>query len=183
MLIKKKSIMDKTTKHFLNIKLFPPDVIAHICSFGYPEYKEHMNKICYQLTHYTGYGLLEYNLYLLHEDYIYLYGINYVRCMVDFLHYAVDNEVLEKLFIQCTKCCCCSKHCHNRPTNYYSDEVSIGENFEPSEQCHCNCRQLSRSIKRVQLLQSSELPESKYKKKKKCRRKSTFNIHFIHSHA
>ena len=170
----------------LNIKNFPPDITTLICSFGYPEYKEYMNEVCYQLTHFTGNGLLEYNIYLLEEDYLYLSRINYVRCIIDFLTYAVDIEVLENLFVQCTKCHCCSKHCHNRPTNYYTNEVSIGENFNTDEICHCKCRSLSRNIKRLQMIESSELSElsesleyKKYKKKRKCRRKSTFNIQFI----
>jgi len=163
------------TKLRIKIKNFPPDITTLICSFGYPEYKEYMNEVCYQLTHFTGNGLLEYNLYLLEEDYLYLSRINYVRSIIDFLAYAVDNEVLENLFIQCTKCHCCSKHCHNRPTNYYTNEVSIGETFVTDEICHCKCRSISRNIKRVQ---SIELSECK-KYKRKCRRKSTFNIQFI----
>jgi hypothetical protein len=151
------------------IKDFPPDVASLICSFGYPEYKEHMKDISNHLI-----GLLEYNLYLLEEDYLKLCRMNYIQCMPDYLTYAIEDEVLEDLFKQCTKCCCCSKHCHNRPTNYYTDELSIGENFETSEQCHCKCRSLSRNIKRAQCLKLEN-----YKKIKKCRRKTTFNIQFI----
>lgn len=177
----------KNMTNKINIKNFPPDVATLICSFGYPEYKEYMNEISYQITHFTGKGLFEYNLYLFEEDYLYLSRINYIRTTLEFLTYAVDDEVLENLFIQCTKCCCCSKHCHNRPTKYYTNEVSIGENFNTDETCHCKCRSLSRNIKRVQSerLQSqlelgTELSEcKKYKKRKKCRRKSTFNIQFI----
>jgi hypothetical protein len=156
-----------------DIKTLPTEVTTLICSFGYPEYKEYMNEICYQLTHYTGTGLLQYNLYLLEEDFLSLYRMNYVRCMTEFLAYAVDEEILQNLFKQCTKCCCCSKHGHNRPTNYYTDDVSIGENLE--EMCHCKCRSLSRNIKRVTMYKEN------YKKSKKCRRKSTFNIQFISS--
>ena len=167
------------------IKNFPPDVATIICSFGYPEYKEYMNEICYQLTHYTGHGLLAYNSYLLHEEYERLYDMNYVDCMQDFLNY-LDDKVLENLFIQCTKCCCCSKHGHNRPSNYYTNDVSIGENFNTDEMCHCTCRSISRSIKRIQLeslqesLQSQLGTEIYDLKKRKCRRKSTFNDQFIH---
>lgn len=149
------------------IKDFPPDVATLICSFGYPEYKEHMKHITHQLT-----GLLDYNLYLLEEDYLKLYRMNYIRCMPEYLTYAVHDEVLEDLFKQCTKCCCCSKHGHNRPKNYYTDEVSIGENFELSEQCECKCRSLARNIKRIKYSENN-------KKKKKCRKKSTFNTQFI----
>ena len=62
-----------------DIKSLPSEVTTLICSFGYPEYKEHMSKICHQLTNYTGTGLLKYNLNLLEEDYHYLYRINYVK--------------------------------------------------------------------------------------------------------
>lgn len=161
----------------LDIKTFPSEVITLICSFGYPEYKEHMSEICHQITNYTGNGLLKYNLYLLQEDYIYLLRIRYVQCMQDFLTYTVDEEIIEDLFKQCIKCCCCSKHGHNRPSNYYTDEVSIGENL--AEICDCTCRHISRTIKRIQSSRWSELKH--YKKIKKCRRKSTFNIQFISS--
>jgi len=149
------------------IKDFPPDVATLICSFGYPEYKEYMKEITHQLT-----GLLEYNLYLLEEDYLKLYRMNYIQCITEYLTYAVHDEVLEDLFGQCTKCCCCSKHGHNRPKNYYTDELSIGENFEPSQQCQCKCRLLARNIKRIKYSENN-------KKKKRCRKKSTFNIQFI----
>jgi hypothetical protein len=158
-----------------DIKTLPSEVTSLICSFGYPEYKEHMKEICHQITNYTGTGLLKYNLNLLHEDYMYLFRIRYVQCMQDFLTYAVDEEIIEDLFKQCIKCCCCSKHGHNRPSNYYTDELSIGENI--AEICHCTCRHISRTIKRIQ----STYSELKHKKIKKCRRKSTFNIQFISS--
>jgi hypothetical protein len=151
----------------LKIKDFPPDLASLICSFGYPEYKEHMKEITHQLM-----GLLEYNLYLLEEDYLVLCRMNYIRCIDEYFTYAVDDEILEDLFKQCTKCCCCSKHGHNRPTNYYTNEVTIGENFEPSEQCHCTCRHMARHIKRRKYSEND-------KKKKRCRKKSTFNIQFI----
>jgi hypothetical protein len=160
--------MNKNILKF-DIKNFPSDVITLIYSFGYPEYKEHMKEVCYQLTNYTGTGLVQYNLNLLRQDYYNVHD-SYVTCMVDYLIHAVNNEVLEDLFIQCTRCYCCSKHCHNRPTNYYGDEVSIGENFETSEQCHCNCRQLARSIKRS---------KSVYRRKKIYASMTTFNIQFI----
>ena len=151
----------------IKIKDFPPDVASLICSFGYPEYKEHMKEITHQLT-----GLLDYNLYLLEQDYIKLIGMNYIRCINEYLTYLVDDEVLKDFFRQCTKCCCCSKHCHNRPINYYTHEVSIGENFETSEQCQCQCRSMARHIKRIKYSENN-------KKKKRCRKKSTFNIQFI----
>ena len=134
-----------------------------------------MSNICYQLTHYTGNGLLEYNLYLLEEDFHNLYRMNYIGCMTEYLTYTIDEEILQDLFKQCTKCCCCSKHGHNRPINYYTDDVSIGENFNTDEDeiCHCKCRSMSRNIKRAKLYKEN------YKKSKKCRRKSTFNIQFI----
>ena len=162
-----------TMTQMFDIKTLPSEVTTLICSFGYPEYKEYMNDICYELTNYTGTGLLQYNLYLLEEDFLNLCRMNYVRCMTEYLTYAVDEEILEDLFKQCTKCCCCSKHGHNRPTNYYTDDVSIGENI--AEICHCKCRSMSRNIKRARLYKEN------YKKSKKCRRKSTFNIQFISS--
>jgi len=161
-----------------NIKTFrclPSEVITIICSFGYPEYKEYMKEICHQITNYTGSGLLNYNIKLLNIDYSYLLRIRYVGCIQDFLSYAVDEEVVEDLFKQCTKCCCCSKHCHNRPTNYYTDEVSIGENF--INDCQCDCRHLARQIKRLTL----NPPPKNHKQNSKCRKKTTFNIQFIPS--
>ena len=164
--------MNKNDLKF-DIKQLPSEVITLICSFGYPEYKEHMNEICHEITNYTGTGLAEYNMKLLYDDYYNIQNYinnSYITSIQDYLIHAVKNEVLEDLFIQCTRCYCCSKHCHNRPTNYYGDEVSIGENFETSEQCHCNCRQLARSIKRS---------KSVYRRKKIYASMTTFNIQFI----
>lgn len=160
----------------MNIKGLPSEVITLICSFGYPEYKEHMKEICYQINNYTGTGLLEYNLNFLDQEYDYLLRIRYIQCMQEFLTYAVDEEILQDLFKQCTKCCCCSKHGHNRPMNYYTDEVSIGESFNTYD-CKCYCRHMARHIKRVIL----EPCRKNDKKNRKCRRKSTFNIQFISS--
>ena len=166
--------MTKTQKQLtFDIKSLPSEVTTLICSFGYPEYKDHMKNVMFQINNYTGTGLLEYNMNLLHEDYIYLLRIRYVQCMYEFLSYVVDESVMKNLFKQCTKCYCCSRHCHNRPLHYYTNEVSIGENF--TNDCKCVCRHMARHIKRVQLHPSSE----NYKKSKKCRRKSTFNIQFI----
>jgi hypothetical protein len=161
----------------IDIKNLPAEVISLICSFGYPEYKEYMKEICYQINNYTGTGLLNYNLNILDQEYEYLLRIRYVRCMQEFLTYAVDEKIMQDLFKQCTKCCCCSKHGHNRPINYYTDEVSIGENFIDEDECKCNCRHLSRHIKRVVL----EPCRKNNKKNSKCRRKSMFNIQFIPS--
>ena len=159
----------------INLKSLPAEVVTLICSFGYPEYKEHIKEICHQLTKYTGTGLLEYNLYLLEQDFHNLYRMNYVRCIQEFLTYAVDEEVLQDLFKQCTKCCCCSKHGHNRPINYYTNDVSIGESFNTDETCHCKCRSVSRNIQRVK----TEPYRKNDKKNRKCRKKSIFNIQFI----
>jgi hypothetical protein len=150
----------------MSIKSLPSEVITHICSFGYPEYKEHMKEIHHQMT-----GLLEYNLELLFDEFRNLsrvFGIG----LHEYIKYAIDDDVLEDLFIQCSKCCCCSKHCHNRPLHYYTNEISIGENFEQSEECRCNCRHLARYIK------SHEMTND-YKRKKKYRNRTTFNTQFI----
>ena len=156
-----------------SIKDFPPDVATLICSFGYPEYKEHMNEICHQLTHHTGSGLLQYNMKLLYHDFLLLHDLHDL-CLQEFLTYAVENEVLEDLFVQCTKCYCCSKHCHNKPTNYYTNEVSIGENFNTSEPCSCTCRQLARMIQRAEY-------SEEYKRKNRYRNRITFNTQVIRS--
>jgi hypothetical protein len=173
--------MTSTCNSSFKIKDFPPDVSRHICSFGYPEHKEHMKEVSNQLT-----GLLEYNLSLLHEDYIKLLKIDYVQCIFDYFVYTVDFEVLKDLFKQCIKCCCCSKHCHNRPINFNTDKVSIGENFNTSEICHCKCRQVARHIKRAQpYLRAPSRSINNTKStitithNKKIIEQSTFNIQFI----
>ena len=156
------------TKVFnLPLKTLPSEILTLICSFGYPEYKEHMKEITNEIMNQS--GLLEYNMNLLYEDYYRIHNIHH-GCLGSYLMYAVKDEVLEDLFIQCTKCYCCSKHCHNRPTNYYTDEVSIGENV--TNPCECKCRQLARFIKRVEYSEN-------YTRKNKYRQKSTFNIQFI----
>ena len=165
------SSMKKTSLKTFSIKDFPPDVATLICSFGYPDYKEHMNEICHQITHHTSTGLLQYNMELLYHDFLLLYNL-YDVCLQEFLTYTVDSEVLEDLFVQCTKCYCCSKHCHNKPTCQYTDEVSIGENFDTN--CSCTCRQLARMIRRTEY-------SEEYKRKNRYRNKITFNTQFIRS--
>lgn len=147
----------------MNLKLFPLDVIRLIYSFGYPKYKKYMSEICSQIS----FPRLEYNLYMLKAEY---YKFNNDQAMIWFFTNEVDEEVIKDLFKQCTKCCCCSKHCHNRPTNYYTDEVSVGENFTTDEICNCGCRSISRDIKRI----NSDNHKSRHIR-------STFNKLFIFS--
>ena len=125
-----------------DIKKLPRDVVTLICSFGYPEYKQRMKKICKQLDirHY-----IDYNIELLGQEF---HRFNHIfdNGLSFYMSSAIEIHLLEDLFKQCTKCYCCSKHCHNRPMNYYTDEVSIGENVQTD--CMCKCRHIARFIQR-----------------------------------
>jgi hypothetical protein len=151
----------------MELKTLPSEILTLICSFGYPEYKEHMKEITNELSNQS--GLLKYNMNLLFHDYHHIYYL-YNEDLQSYLTNALTDEVLEELFIQCTKCCCCSKHCHNRPTNYYTDEVSIGENHTTNPKCDCTCRHLARWIKRIEYSEND----------KKYIDISTFNIQIIY---
>lgn len=146
----------------MNLKLLPLDVIRLICSFGYPKHKQYMNEICSYMRMKT--EILDLNLSILKEEYHKFYANDGMEC---FLTCEADEEVLKDLFKQCTKCCCCSKHCHNRPTNYYTDEQSVGENI--NENCPCSCRSISRYINRV----------NKSENKQNWTRQTRFNKLFV----
>lgn len=151
--------------------MLPPDVITLIYSFGYPKHKEYINKISNQLTR-----VFNHNISLLYESYYKLYRLDYVDSFTEFLTYSVEDGVLEELFKQCTKCYCCSRHCHNRPTNYYTDEVSIGENFYTD--CNCKCRLLARKIIKIPKIDYvDETDLGLYTKS--CKTNSRFNNLFI----
>ena len=127
----------------MNLKLLPLDVIRLICSFGYPEHKQYMHQICAQLRYHLS-GLLQHNLYVLKKELLKMVTHTSAKT---FLKYEADRTVLHDFLQQCVRCCCCSKHCHNRPTNSFTDEVSVGENS--STECPCKCRSISRDIKRA----------------------------------
>lgn len=135
------------------LKTLPLDAIRLICSFGYPEHKEYMREIGSQLT-----GRLAYNMSILLED---EYEYRNKQGRLGFLMEEVDAAVLKELFKQCTKCCCCSKHLHNRPTRHDTDEVSVGENFNTDDPCHCRCRQIARDIRRAVMIKDFHEPPLK----------------------
>ena len=124
----------------MDLKRFPDDVIRLIYSFGFPEYISNMSAICSELL--MSSRIMTCNIDMLFDE----YQINSEDRGMYWLLARVDDEILQDLFKQCTKCCCCSRHCHNRPTNYYTDDLSVGENFTQDEECRCRCRTTSRCI-------------------------------------
>ena len=54
------------------LKTLPSEILTLICSFGYPEYKEHIKEITNEIINQS--GLLEYNTNLLYEDYFKMLG-------------------------------------------------------------------------------------------------------------
>jgi len=134
-------------KNIFSLKSFPLDIIRHICSYGYVEYKENMSKICDEI-HYNSFALQGNIEYMYCEYRQFLRNID--LSFICYLERFVVDELIEKLFYQCTHCYCCTKHCHNRPTSLYTDEVTnTYENTSENYECNCNCRHLSRNIKRI----------------------------------
>lgn len=148
------------------LKTLPLDVIRLICSFGYPEHKTYMKEVCAEVRHQL--SVLNHNMGLLQKEKLKMILPTGTQW---FLKYEADKNVLHDFFQQCIRCCCCSKHCNNRPTNYLTDEVSVGENFSSGEPCHCKCRSISRDIKRA-------LYENYYPDYPKHRR-TRFNVDFV----
>lgn len=146
----------------LNLRNFPLDIARLICSFGYPEQTQYMKEIIFSIDTMS---LLQYNIKLMYED-CFVFQRKSGYGILTFFEKAVKNEVLDDLFIQCSKCTCCTRHCHNRPINYKGD-LSQTENYHTD--CDCTCRHISRLIAKTKRIIKRENIIKRY----------NFNIQFI----
>jgi len=123
----------------LKIKDLPEDVVRHIMSYGYKEHKEYMKEICVKLDRST---ILNKNFEIIENEFQNTHS-DFTQLLMD-----VDKNILVKLFKQCTRCNCCTRHCHKRPKylkgTISKDILTYTENY--NDGCICKCRQLSRFI-------------------------------------
>jgi len=117
--------------------MLPYDVTRHIYSFGYPEHRQYMKQLCEKIERGK---VLDYNINIITNQH------RYGRISFEELLKEVDPDILEKLFNQCVRCNCCTKHCNKRPKYLFGEELNRAENYDVN--CPCKCRQFSRSIKK-----------------------------------
>ena len=116
------------------IKDLPEDVVQHIMSYGYKEHKEYMKDICVKLDRSR---ILNQNIEIIEYEYQFC-GTSYQEMLIN-----TDKFILLKLFRQCIRCNCCTRHCHKRP-KYLDNTLTYTENY--NDGCTCKCRQLARFI-------------------------------------
>jgi len=121
------------------IQQMPEDVKRHIFTFGYVEHRKHMKKLCEKLQRDK---VLQYNINVIVTQYNSGGISNMVRLLKE-----VDPDILEKLFNQCVRCNCCTKHCNKRPIYIGAKTLSVAENYHV--ECECRCRQMARMIERA----------------------------------
>jgi MinD superfamily P-loop ATPase len=114
----------------------PEEIQRHIFSFGYAEHRKYMKQLCKKLERDK---VLQYNIDVLTSQYNWG-GISSFEALLK----EVDPDILEKLFNQCVRCNCCTRHCNKRPIYIDSSELTFTENYDDT--CHCKCRQVSRQI-------------------------------------
>ena len=117
---------------------FPEDIQRHIFSFGYVEHRKYMKHLCEKLERGK---VLQHNIDILVNEFN--DGDN---PSLSHLLKKVDTDILDKLFNQCVRCNCCTKHCNKRPIYIGGKTLSCTENYDVG--CYCKCRQLSRFIQR-----------------------------------
>ena len=117
----------------------PEDLQRHIFSFGYSDHRKHMKQICEKLERGK---ILNYNIDVLTSQY------NYGNIpSLEYLLREVDPNILERLYNQCVRCNCCTKHCNKRGKYIGSTLLTFTENYDVG--CNCKCRQMSRFIERA----------------------------------
>ena len=117
----------------------PEEIRRHIFSFGYAEYRKYMKNVCEKIERDK---VLHYHIDVLTTQYN-CGGISNLEKLLK----EVDPDILEKLFNQCVRCNCCTKHCNKRPKYIDGVELTFTENYDVG--CKCKCRQMSRFIRRT----------------------------------
>jgi len=117
----------------------PDDVMRHIYSFGYSDHRTNMKQICEKLERGK---IVNYNIEMIKNEYN---SGNYLN--LENVLAKLHPTILAKLFIQCSHCNCCTKHCNKRPKYLLIEQLSYTENYDTG--CLCTCRQMARFIKRM----------------------------------
>jgi len=134
------------------IKDLPIELKRIIFSFGYAQYRTYLKTICYTINYKS--FKFNHNIDLLNGDINRYYTegpydlINIYPLRIIILLGLSNNKQL-KLFNQCIKCYCCTRHCNRRPTSIHRDVFTYTENYEDDPICQCSCRQNARYIKEM----------------------------------
>lgn len=134
------------------LKELPIEIKRIIFSFGYAQYRKYLKTICYTINFKR--FRFNYNTDLLNNDITRFYDerpINFINMypLRIIILMGLSNNRQVKLFNQCIKCCCCTKHCNRRPSSIHRDVYTYTENYDDDPICECSCRQNARYIKEM----------------------------------
>ena len=116
------------------------DIIRHICSFGYPEYRGLIAGIGKQIT--TNNQALD-----LHFDIVWEFNYSRFNSLGHYISVTYDKPSILKLHKRYKMCHCCTKHAYYKPDilkkNYNSKPVECYYS-DTHPKCLCKCRHMAR---------------------------------------
>ena len=127
------------------------DIIRHICSFGYPEYRGLIAGIGKQIT--TNNQALD-----LHFDIVWEANYSRFNSLGHYISVTYDKPSILKLHKRYKMCHCCTKH------SYKPDILKQDYNSKPFEsyysdtqpKCRCKCRHMARHMYKAYYLEAAE---------------------------
>lgn len=122
----------------------PIELKRIIYSFGYPAHRTYTKHICFIINKKK--EILNYNIELVNSD-IESFRMAGIEEIIELLIISIYDSKKHKLFNQCIKCYCCTKHCNKRPKNIFTDELTYTENYNTT--CNCSCRSFARLMKNI----------------------------------
>ena len=128
------------------------DIIRHICSFGYPEYRSLIAGIGKQIT-------TNNQAFDLHFDIVWEANYSRFNSMGHYISVTYDKPSILKLHKRYSRCRCCTKHAYYKP-----DILKQDYNSKPFEsyysdthpKCRCKCRHMARHMYKAYYLEAAE---------------------------
>tara|TARA_B110000114_G_C15037965_1_gene375782 strand:+ start:683 stop:1159 length:477 start_codon:yes stop_codon:yes gene_type:complete len=130
------------------------DLIRYIYSFGYPEHRFYMKMIIFHIKNKK--NKMIHNIDCILRDWEFYESSLYYGAIYDlFLHKLLNKQTQFKLIKQLGKCCCCNRHCQNKPKVVDNEIVYHYDNkhYDIDKECNCNCRILSRDLYHIHSFQ------------------------------
>ena len=116
------------------------DIIRHICSFGYPEYRTHLTTICSQIK--SNHAKISEKLSNEWEQ-----CQNY-NSLTSYIGYVYPRKDILEMYYQYKKCHCCTRHSHYKPDIIRKKVNKKPRNsyYTTTEDCLCDCRHMTRHL-------------------------------------
>ena len=117
------------------------DIIRYIYSFGYPEYRSHMDNICFQIN--TTHQHITYQLFGEWNDSMTSESLG-VYCRENY-----ERPKILELYKKYMKCYCCTRHSYYKPDilkKKYNKKKEICYYQSDETGCECECRHMTRHL-------------------------------------